>query len=137
MAQHYIGKYKIMINQQYANIRDYIYADMGVHDDTAVIQTCVTNFRKIYFPTGIYYYNGILLLPSNTTIIGDGGMLSELRSVDTTQRGFLYSGNQANITIQGMYLNGNINRIAGGATGSSTYEIDNDLTYEPRHNNVN
>jgi len=135
-------------NGLYANVKDYgAYGD-GVHDDTTAIQDCLNRFKKNYFPAGIYCSRSAVSIPGSRTLLGDGGILSEIRNIDTIENHFIVSyygkdnkGNSytgaTDITIDSLYLNGNRNRINGGAWSGSTFDFGNfDLAKEPRENNI-
>jgi hypothetical protein len=135
-------------NNSYANVKDYgAYGD-GMNDDTKAIQDCLTRFKKIYFPTGVYCSKATVRIPSDRTLLGDGGMLSEIRNIDTIENhfiisyygtdsyGILYTG-ATDITIDSLYLNGNRSRISNEAMKGSTFDFGNyDTTKEPRQNNI-
>ncbi|MCC6579344.1 MAG: right-handed parallel beta-helix repeat-containing protein [Phycisphaeraceae bacterium] len=100
-------------------------ADAG--DDTAGIQTAITNNRHVHFPPGVYRINTAISIPSNTLITGSGASSIIRHYFDgapANQTNDLFDivgssgANKVNITISGLRFIGNDQAIAGeGAYG--------------------
>ena len=126
-------------NKSFIDVKDYGAVGDGVTNDTKAIQYCLTNFTKIYFSTGIYATES-LQLPGNRTLLGDGGILSELRNITKFENHYINADKEINITIDSMFLNGNKdNRLPNNkiAKEGSTFQFSNtDIVNEPRENNI-
>lgn len=91
----------------------------GVTDDTAAIRAAIAgaNGRPILFPVGTYNISGQLSIPSGTTLLGHG-RLSEIRQVTTAPFVMLHSDGSSDITVRGLFLNGNRSNRQSGTTES-------------------
>lgn len=123
---------KVEKNSQVINVRDYGAMGDGVTDDTQALRNVVAmadGKKTIYLPRGTYLCRP-LVLPSNTTIIGDGIDITTLKLMPNADDALLVVAEQHNVTLKDFTVDGNKdNQIKGSSVifWRSRYNLINSL----------
>jgi len=77
----------------------------GITDDTAVLQSAITNNTRVFLPNGTYRINGNLTIPPDRVIMGESTRSTIIKQISSSANG-LYGLNTRYVTLTDLTLEG-------------------------------
>lgn len=108
-------------SNEYLNVKVYGAKGDGITDDTDILTLAFKNYKNLYFPKGIYIFNGSLDNICVENIVGDN---AEIITTSTNGSNYMFIfKNKTHVTIKGMKFNSN--NIARGCVSIQKSESVN------------
>ncbi len=67
-----VASNKVNRNELLINVKDHGVVGDGLTDDTTALNAVIQQYRNVFIPVGIYLVSGMIRIPSNSRIIGQG-----------------------------------------------------------------